>query len=298
MNTNGEHRPWPAPDRPWAIAMTWHDLLFMHWPVPVESLRAIVPLPLEVDTFEGQAWIGIVPFRMTGIRHRRLPALPGLSAFQELNVRTYVKAGGRPGVLFFSLDADHLIGATTARYAYQLPYYWADMSFEPNGERIAYRSRRVQRGAPPAELEIQYRPTGDAFRARPLSLEHWLTERYRLYTVDHAQRVCCAEIHHQPWPLQPAEAEICRNTMTLPLNIRLPHPDPLVHFARQLEVVAWRLERLEPASTQTRGADQGARGAGGEPAEPVSASCGVMAKISTRRLALRAVAARLSATGS
>jgi hypothetical protein len=228
--------------RPWSIAMTWHDLLFMHWPVPAASLRKIVPHSLEIDTYEGQAWIGVVPFHMTGIRHRLLPVIPGLSAFPELNVRTYVQAKNeKPGVLFFSLDAAHSIAVFTARHTYQLAYYRARMSVDHRDGWIHYRSRRRYRGPAPAEFEAKYRPTGEVFQSQPGSLEHWFTERYRLYTTDKQQLLRYADIHHVPWPLQPAEAELRENTMIAPLGIALPDTAPILHYAKRLDVIAWPL---------------------------------------------------------
>lgn len=223
------------------MAMIWHDLLFAHWPVRAEMLRSLVPAGLELDSFGGEAWIGVVPFRMTGVRHRLLPAMPWLSAFAEINVRTYVTAGGRPGVLFFSLDAERMIAVKTARATYSLPYYLAEMQVEAGRGGVRYSSRRV--GAE-AEFAGEYGPSGAVFGAQAGTLEHFLTERYCLYTADRRGQAWRAEIHHVPWPLQAAEAAISRNTMTGPLGISLPDTRPVLHFARRLDVVAWGLERV------------------------------------------------------
>src|SRR5437867_5100192 len=119
------HRPWPLPSRPWVTTMRWHDLLFLHWPVRPEIIRPLIPNGLELDTFDGAAWIGVVPFRMTGVRLRWLPPLPGISAFPELNVRTYVRVRDRPGVYFFSLDAGSRTAVAMARAWFHLPYFHA-----------------------------------------------------------------------------------------------------------------------------------------------------------------------------
>ncbi len=235
------HRPWALPARAWRMAMVWHDLLFAHWPVKKEVLRPLVPRALEIDTFGDEAWIGVVPFRMTGVRHRLMPALPWLSAFAEINVRTYVTAGGRPGVLFLSLDAERLIAVKAARATYSLPYHLAAMRAETRGNFVAYSSRRV---AAEAEFVGEYGPSDVVFSARAGTLEHWLTERYCLYTMDRRGRASRADIHHVPWSLQLAEAEITRNSMTRPLGISLPDTRPVLHFARRLDVVAWGLERV------------------------------------------------------
>ena len=237
------HRPWPLPEGPWAMAMQWHDLLFAHWPVPVEALRQRVPPALDLDTYEGQAWVGVVPFGMSGVRPRRAPPLPWVSAFPELNVRTYVTAGGKPGVFFFSLDAGNPLIVEVARTWYRLPYFRASMSLRREAERVHYRSVRTDRRASGAGFAGRYGPAGDVYRASPGSLASWLTERYCLYAVDAAGRIYRGEIHHAPWPLQTAEAELETNTMTQPIGIQLAG-SPLLHFARRLEVVAWPLREV------------------------------------------------------
>lgn len=226
------------------MRMTWHELLFMHWPIPAESLRPLVPQSLRIDTFDDQAWIGVVPFRMSGVTCRGLPALPWLSAFLELNVRTYVSAEGKPGVWFFSLDANHRLAVRTARRWFHLPYQDAEMSLRRHQGGIHYRSRRVHRGEPPAELDVSYRATGAASEARPESLEDFLTARYCLYAGDHHGKLFRGEILHAPWQLQPAEADVFGNTMVAPLRVSLPAQSPLLHYAHRTEVVAWSNERI------------------------------------------------------
>jgi hypothetical protein len=225
------------------MTQTWYDLLFAHWPVPVALLRALVPPTLAIDTFDGEAWLGIIPFHMT-VRLRGLPAVPGLSAFPELNVRTYVTVEGKPGVFFFSLDAGNRLIVAIARQWYRLPYFRARMTVDGAGDAVRYASRRIHQDAPPAEFAAQYRPVGDVFRAPTSSLAHWLTERYCLYTPGSRGRLRRGEIHHEPWPLQPAAARLDRNTMTLGHDIPLPATAPLLHFARRLRVIFWPLETL------------------------------------------------------
>ncbi len=242
--TNLAHRPWPLPRGPWIMAQRWHDVLFAHWRVPPESLRPLIPEGLGLDLFQGQAWLGVVPFRMTGVRPRLVPPLPWLSAFPELNVRTYVVAGGKPGVWFFSLDAGNRLAVTVARAWFRLPYYRARMNISEEGDRIFYSSVRTHKGAESAEFVGNYRATGTPFAAARGTLEHFLTERYCLYTSDPQRRIYRGEIHHAPWPLQLAEAEIQRNTMAAPLGIRLPQELPLLHFSRRQDVVVWGLKPL------------------------------------------------------
>lgn len=216
----------------------------MHWAVPAEPLRALLPKELELDVFQGNAWLGVVPFRMCATRLRFLPPLPMASSFPELNVRTYVRHGDKPGVWFFSLDAGSALAVRTARRFFNLPYFHARMSAFREDERIRYCSRRIHRDAGIAEFRARYRPTGGIRVSTPGSLAHWLTERYCLYSADARGGLWRADIHHQPWPLQDAEAEVELNTMTHPLGFDLPNQPPLLHFARRLEVVAWRIEQV------------------------------------------------------
>jgi uncharacterized protein YqjF (DUF2071 family) len=222
------------------MAQTWHDLLFAHWPVAAEVLRPLVPSQLPLDAFDGQCWVGVVPFHMSGVRARALPALPGLSRFPELNLRTYVSLDGKPGVYFFSLDAANLPAVWAARRFYRLPYFHARMAAEFDGPWIRYDSHRYQGQA---EFRGQYRPVGEARLRERGSLEHWLTERYCLYTVEGSQ-AHRAEIHHQQWPLQDAEAEIETNSMALSAGIVLPQDRPRLHFARKLDVLIWPLKEI------------------------------------------------------
>ena len=244
------HRPWPLPSQPWVMRQTWHDLLFAHWPIAVETLRALVPLPLEIDTFDGVGWVGVIPFRMSHVRPRYVPALPWLSAFPELNVRTYVRGPNpgdpKPGVYFFSLDAANPLAVAGARLGFRLPYYRAAMRLQETNGTIHYSSTRTHAGAPPAQFVARYGPTGGVYHSRDGSLEAWLTERYCLYTVDGQQRAYRAEIQHVRWPLQPASAVIETNTMAAAAGIELPAVAPLLHFARRLDMVNWLLQPVEP----------------------------------------------------
>jgi uncharacterized protein YqjF (DUF2071 family) len=218
--------------------MSWHDLLFMHWPVRAESLRAHVPPGLEIETHGGDAWLGVVPFRMTGVRPRFTPPLPCVHAFAELNVRTYVTAEGKPGVWFFSLDAASRLAVRAARASFHLPYFDARMSCRREGA-VVYRSERIHRGAPEAHFAASYRGTGGPASGE---LERWLTERYCLYAASRDGRVFRGEIHHPPWPLESAEAEVERLDMTRILGFGLPSRKPLLHFAWRLDVFGWLLE--------------------------------------------------------
>ncbi len=236
MHVETAHRPWPVPAQPWVMAMRWHDLLFMHWPLDPAVLRPLVPASLELDTYDGRAWIGVVPFWMSGIRPRLLPPVPGLSRFPEINVR-----GGKPGVWFFSLDATSKVAVRGARWAFNLNYYDARISCRPDrtSGRVAYQATRTHRDAPPATFDAEYEPAGTSFNPSNGSLEHFLTERYCLYTVDPNGRPYRLEIAHNPWSLRPARARIAGNRMTDPIGIALPAAPPLLHLGGDQYVIAW-----------------------------------------------------------
>jgi uncharacterized protein len=229
------------PRNPWIMAKKWHDLLFAHWAMSPEKIRALVPQELELDLRDGQAYVGVVPFWMSGIRGRCAPPLPGLSSFPELNVRTYVIYNSIPGVYFFSLDAASRLAVRGARWGYKLPYFFAAMSIKSLGEKLEYSSRRLE-DPRPAEFAGKYWPVGPSRQRQPGSLEHFVSERYCLYTVDRG-KVFRTYIHHLPWPLQDAEAEIELNIMAQASGIALPETKPLLHFARLLEVLVWWPER-------------------------------------------------------
>ncbi len=243
-----QHRAW-LPNGPWVMAQSWRDLLFAHWPIPPEQMRALIPPALELDIFDGVAWLGVVPFRMSGVRPRWTPAVPWLSNFAELNVRTYVQMRDRgvvkPGVFFFSLDAANPVAVRIARSLFHLPYFDAAMLLVNDDRAVHYLSRRTHRGAPPASLAVSYAPTGPVYHAQPGTLTHWLTERYALYTVDRRGHPLIGEIHHLPWPLQPAEAEFRLNTMAGAAGLRLPATPPLLHFAGRLDVAIWPPRQVE-----------------------------------------------------
>ncbi|HJS73871.1 MAG TPA: DUF2071 domain-containing protein [Vicinamibacteria bacterium] len=236
-----EHRPWPLPGSPWVMSMTWRDLAFLHWPVSAAALAARISPGLTLDTFYGDAYLGIVPFHMTGVRPRFVPPLPGLSSFIELNVRTYVSADGKPGVWFFSLDATSRLAVRGARRFFHLPYFDARMSSERRSGFVHYRSERVHRGAPEARFAARYRSTGPAGRSE---LETWLTERYCLY-AETKGAIFRGDIHHRPWPLENGEAEIETVDMTGLLGMDLPRTPPLTHFSERLDVVGWPLLPVE-----------------------------------------------------
>lgn len=254
------HRPFAPPNRPWTMTQRWNDLLFAHWPIAVERMAALIPAGLEVDIFDGYAWAGIVPFWMDRVR-ARIPGtriqgagaasfgLPLAGTFPELNLRTYVrsKLTGRAGVYFFSLDAASALAVAGARTLFHLPYFLADMERATSADgTVRYKSRRMLAAwlkSGNAEFQGTYRGLGrpdPALPSQPGSIEHFLTERYCLFTA-HRGRVLVGNIHHLPWPLEPAAAEIRTNTLPAAHGLVLPSRPPILHFSRSLEVYVWAL---------------------------------------------------------
>jgi uncharacterized protein len=232
------HRPWPLPPGRWAWRQGWRDLLFAHWPVPAGALRPLVPDALEIQARDGTSWVGIVPFRMEGVMRRPLPDLPWLSAFPELNLRLYVERDGKPGVWFVSLDAGNPLAVWAARRWFHLPYFHAAMRVETSGARVHYRSQRLASAAR-VGFRAVYWPTTAVAQAKAGTPEHFLTERYCLYAAAPDGRILRAEVHHPPWPLQRAAAEIEENTVGRGQGIALDGPPALLHFARTIDVVVW-----------------------------------------------------------
>jgi hypothetical protein len=221
----------------------WGKLLFMHWRIDEKLLRPLIPAQLEIDTFDGSAWIGVVPFTMWGIRASFLPAIPGTSAFHELNVRTYVHHRGVPSVWFLSLDAANRLAVWGARTFYHLPYFNAQMSLTQTGNTISYSSVRKDRRGPSAELQAKWN-IGEALP--PISsgsLEFFLTERYCL-DCEHCGKLYRARIHHQPWPLRRAELDSLDSTMIESHGLPPPEGEPLLHYCEELNVDIWWLEEI------------------------------------------------------
>jgi uncharacterized protein YqjF (DUF2071 family) len=233
------HRPWPLPDSPWVQGQTWCDLLFAHWRVPAEQLRRVMPPQLPLHLYDdGSAWLGVTPFVVTGLRARGTPPLPWLSHFPELNVRTYVELDGKPGIYFFSLDAARRAAVIAARRTYRLPYFHARMRAERAGDTVEYSSERIDSSGPAASFRGTYGPVGPVVDDH---LARWLAERYCAYTIDEQGQPLRADIHHPPWPLREAEAELDAQGMADQIGVRL-EGEPLVHFSARQDTVLWPLK--------------------------------------------------------
>ncbi len=234
----------PAANR-WVMRQTWSKLLFAHWPVSPDVLRPLIPPSLEVDTFEGSAWVGVVPFYMSNVRFRYMQPFPTTREFCELNVRTYVMPkGGKAGVWFFSLDASNRLAVQGARTAFHLPYYNSAMQLTVANREVNYHANRTHWRARPASFEGRYQPSGAVFQSQVGTLEHWLTERYCLYAADGRGAIYQGDIVHEPWPLQSASADLALNTMAQAAGITLPDTAPLLHYAESIDVRAWYLRRV------------------------------------------------------
>jgi uncharacterized protein YqjF (DUF2071 family) len=215
---------------------TWQNLLFLHWPIDPVLLRPLIPAALEIDTFDGKAWIGITPFGMSDVRLSSLPAIPGLDTLLELNVRTYVHHQGKPGVWFFSLDASKLIPVMAARVLFMLPYFKATMDFTENLGEFIFNSERTP--GPTAKFQARWR-TGIRLRDPAAeSLTFFLVERYALFSGSN-ENLTMARIYHHPWILDEALVLAHESSMVSVLGLPEPETEPLAHFSRSLNVEIW-----------------------------------------------------------
>lgn len=221
----------------------WGRLLFMHWRIDAARLRPLIPDGLHIDTYDGAAWIAIVPFTMWDVRFLPpyAPRIPGWNAMHELNVRTYVHRDGVPGVWFFSLDINSRLAVLGARATYSLPYYNAHITLADREATIDYALERT--GGPPAAFRASWTGGERLPEAQPGSLDYFLTERYCLYSARRG-RLCRADIFHDPWPLQTATLSSWHSTMLEPHGLPAPEGAPLLHYAHALSVEIWPLKRV------------------------------------------------------
>lgn len=233
-----DHRSEPLPPRAWALTMEWHDLALLHWPIAPQQVQALLPEGLRVETMDGMAWLGVVPFVMRNVRPRWLPKVPGTANFPELNLRTYVTHNGAPGVWFFSLDAASKLAVRGARLGFGLPYFDARMHCERSEGQVRYRSERTHRGAPPATLHAQWR-LPQRYAAPPRgSIAHWFVERYRMYVVQRG-RIRIGHIAHEPWQLAETQVDLGACDMARLCGLELRTPPAHVHAAAPLQVAGW-----------------------------------------------------------
>lgn len=236
-----DHRPWPLPTDPWRWRQSWLELAFLHFRADAVSLQRQLPHGLQLEQYDGSAWVSVVPFRMHDVAPKNWPSIPPLRSFPELNVRTYVTDGRKPGVWFFSLDADCLPIVLGGRMLYGLPYFKASMSITQMNERLLFRSTR---NSGSVRFDAEYEGVGEVFEARIGTLEHWLTERYCLYSSIREQ-VFRTDVHHKPWPLRHARvAADCSALLTAACISTIEASPSLCHCSSGVDVVSFPTEKV------------------------------------------------------
>ncbi|HEY7475014.1 MAG TPA: DUF2071 domain-containing protein [Vicinamibacterales bacterium] len=230
----------PMPDKPWASYQSWDNLLTCHWPLDPAVLRPKVPAQLEIDTYDGQAWIALIPMFMGTIKLRDF-GIPTEPHFPEINFRTYVRYGGRTGVYFFHVDAEALLVDIGARLFFHTPYEPAEVSLQtaPDGT-FSFRSHRI---LPPHQtFEATFLPTGTPAPCPPGSLLEFQAERYSGFAVTDTGKVVRGDLIHDPWLLQDVDAEISVNTILQSAGFDLPPTPAMVHYAPGVDVVLWTFD--------------------------------------------------------
>ncbi|MFA4133034.1 MULTISPECIES: YqjF family protein [unclassified Brevibacillus] len=244
----------PAQYNGWTMTQTWEHLLFLHWAISPASIKALIPAGLELDTYDGKAWISIIPFLLSGVRLRRMPSVPFTTTFPEINVRTYVKAKGKTGVYFLSLDTSNPLVIKIAKFWYRLPYYRAQMAFHRQADRIDFTSRRLSGLSQTPSFKGSYQPLSDKFFAKEGTLVHWLTERYTLFCrCDRTKQLMFADVVHEPWQLQETAFHIRENVMTENLSISLTDTPHLALYARGVQSLIWPIRSLADLSSDQGG---------------------------------------------
>jgi uncharacterized protein YqjF (DUF2071 family) len=222
---------------PRLLAMVWSDICTVHWRVDATRLATLLPPGLTLDRYKGDAWLSVVPFRMSGIHLRFAPVLPGFASVPEINLRTYVRADATPGIFFFSLDAASPLMVRSARLATGLPYRDARMKLSSFGTKIRIESERTARDVVPGVFRAQYEPRGTPYGAAPGSLEAFLHERYHFF-LQRGGRLWSGEVEHEPWLLRSAHIEVEANTLGTIANEALATPPERCYFTAKLNVRA------------------------------------------------------------
>ncbi|ELR72097.1 hypothetical protein C900_01839 [Fulvivirga imtechensis AK7] len=233
-----DHRPFPPRRSTWVMRQGWKDLLFLHYKVPYELVRKAVPPELELDHYHNSYWVSISPFKMRHVKLRWLPPIPTTYNFLELNFRTYVTHNEKPGIYFFSLDTSSSLAAIAARMAF-LPYFRASMSVKSDGNGFCFTSHRKGSKKVPGDLEVAYSPHPEKFFAEKGSLTYWLVERYCLFQKAFNSKVVSIDIHHLPWELQSADADVSKNSLTESIGLQVDGQQPLIHYSNFQKVLVW-----------------------------------------------------------
>ncbi|MGK0698489.1 YqjF family protein [Priestia flexa] len=226
----------------WLMKQVWRDLLFIHWPVSAKELQKLLPEPLTIDTFEGKGFISLVPFTMTGIRFKGTPSVPCISQLHELNVRTYVNYQGERGVYFFSLDATNALAVWIARRFFHLPYLHADIMVNKYKDSINFECTRKHKGFQQEEVLLTYKPISAPYHTKEGTVDEWLTNRDRLFTV-YKKKVFRGKLFHDPWILQDGHYFMRKNTLTTaypPIN----KSETIVHYAQHLVTYFYPFQKM------------------------------------------------------
>lgn len=234
------HRPFPLPDKKWLMTQTWENLLFCHWPVEYDVIRQHVPAELELDTYEGRCWIGIIPFQVNKMRLRKMPPVPYLRTYLELNVRTYVSYKGVPGVYFFTLDADKSLAVLGGKVGALLPYREAKIKMTKKRGFVHFESDACGPDWMKGKLKLHYQPVSRAYSPSADSLEYWLFERYCFFTIG-KKNIYRGDIHHTRWKIE--QANVLMEEVPSYLNDIATHP-PVCHYSHKKQAFMWMLSKL------------------------------------------------------
>lgn len=236
-----DHRPWKLPNNNWKWRQSWNNLVFIHYKIDIQSLRALVPSKFEIDLYQGEAWISIVPFFMEDVMKGNIPSFYPFKKFPELNLRTYVKYENKPGVFFFSLDAECLPVVLGGNLLYGVPYKYAKMNYELSENGGYLRSDRFIGSV---EFEMRYRKIGEIFESEIGSLQEWLSERYCLYSKSNHTEFYRVEVHHKKWPLQNCEVSISKNDILKASNLEVDLDSMIVNYSPGVDVISFRPEKI------------------------------------------------------
>ena len=238
------HQYWPLPSKYWIMRQTWKNVLFAHFPISPERLRPHIPSTLEIDTYQDSAWLGVIIFVIEGIYFRGLSPISVVFKFPEVNLRTYVQHGGKRGVFFLSLDVGNWASLAISKGWYHLPYCSAEISYRKEGDTFHCHSLRKGKSDNPITFTGSFTPDLEVYFPEDGTIDHWLTERYCLYSQDNRGNLYCGDIHHKPWPLQKAEAIISTNTLPTPFGIDISKPEPTFYFSEGVDTLFWNIKKI------------------------------------------------------
>ncbi|MBW8348799.1 DUF2071 domain-containing protein [Bacillus sp. IITD106] len=237
-----EHRPYPLPSKYWIMRQKWRDVLFMHLPIKPEKLQPYIPSAIEIDTFDGYAWLGVVVFKIDGIYPRGFPPVSIRPAFPEINLRTYVRCNDKPGIYFLSLDVDDWTSYTLAKRWLHVPYHPAKISIQKKKQSYQFESIRNRNNQ--IICKGSYTPLSGIYYPENMTLDHWLTERYCFFSNDIKSNIYCLDIHHTPWPLQKAVSDIYTNKLFSPFHFDLTDGTPIFHYSKGVDALVWNIKKL------------------------------------------------------